>query len=214
MILKGLTVGPFMSNCYVVGCEQTRQGMIVDPGADSARILKAVRDAGLTIKIIVATHIHGDHISALSKVKEATGAPFAVHEAEGSTEMMRAASDSLAMMMGVSSSGQTYPEPDRLLVDGDIIEVGTLRFTVLHTPGHSPGGICLVGHGVAFVGDTLFNMSIGRTDFPGSDYDQIMNSIRTKLMVLPDETRVFCGHMQDTTIGFERKHNPFVLGLY
>ena len=213
MLLKGLSVGPYMSNCYIVGSEQTKEGMIIDPGADADRILKTVKDLGLTVKLIVATHTHADHIGALPQVKEATGAPFAVHETEGSKEAIQASGQMLAAMMG-SSFSRSYPEPDILLHEGDVIELGELRFNVAHTPGHSFGGICLIGHGVAFVGDTLFNLSIGRTDFPGGDYDTIMSSIHNKLMVLPDETRVFCGHMGDTTIGFERTRNPFVLGLY
>ena len=212
MIIKGLEVGPFFSNCYIVGCEKTREGMIVDPGAESGSILRAVGELGLSIKLIVATHTHADHIGALAKVREVTGAPFAVHEAEGSKEALRASSQMLASLLGGPS--RPTPQPDRLLHDGDIIEIGELRFTVLHTPGHSAGGISIVGHGVVFCGDTLFNLSIGRTDFPGGDYQVIMDSIHRKLMVLPDETRVLCGHMQETTIGFERQRNPFVLGLY
>ena len=212
MIVRGLEVGPFLSNCYIVGSEKTKEGIIIDPGAESGRVLKTVNELGLSIKLIVATHMHGDHIGALAKVKEATGADFAVHEAEGSKEMLQASNEIMASLLGGSS--RPSPEPDRLLKEGDVIEVGELRFTVLHTPGHSPGGICLAGHGVVFCGDTLFNLSIGRTDFPGGDYDLIMQSIHSKLMVMPDETRVLCGHMQETTIGFERRHNPFVLGLY
>ena len=212
MIVKGLEVGPFMSNCFIVGSEETREGMIIDPGAEPGRILRTVDDSGLSIKLIVATHMHADHIGALAKVKEATGAEFAAHEAEGSKKEARDLSQMLGSLLG--DSFRTPSEPDRLLHDGDIVEIGELRFTVLHTPGHSPDGICLVGHGLAFVGDTLFNFSIGRTDFPGGDYDQLMHGIHSKLMVLPDETRVLCGHGPETTIGFERRRNPFVLGLY
>jgi len=212
MIVKGLEVGPFMSNCYVVGSEATREGMIIDPGADADRILKIVQAESLNIKIIVATHTHGDHIGALAKIKEATGAVFAVHEAEGSKKSAVSLNRMMGAMMG--GSFRAPPQPEKLLREGDTIEVGDLSFRVIHTPGHSPGGICLYGHGVLFSGDTLFNLSIGRTDFPGGDYDQLMNSIRGKLMALPDDTRVLCGHMSETTIGFERKHNPFVLGVY
>jgi len=212
MIVKGLEVGPFMSNCYVVGSEATKDGMIIDPGAEADSILKTVQRQGLTVKVIVATHMHADHIGALAKVKEATGAVFAVHEAEGS----RKGAASLNRMMGAMTGGsfRAPPEPEKLLRDGDELEIGDLSFKVIHTPGHSPGGICLYGQGVLFAGDTLFNLSIGRTDFPGGDYDQLMNSIRGKLMTLPDDTRVLCGHMSETTIGFERQHNPFVLGVY
>jgi hydroxyacylglutathione hydrolase len=212
MIIRGLEVGPFMSNCYVVGSEKTKDGMIIDPGAEAGRILKTVQEEGLNIKIIVATHMHGDHIGALAKVKEATGADFAVHEAEASRKGVASLNRMMGAMMG--GSLRAPPQPEKVLRDGDTVEVGDLRFKVIHTPGHSPGGICLYGHGVLFCGDTLFNLSVGRTDFPGGDYDQLMKSIKGKLMALPDDTRVLCGHMSETTIGFERRHNPFVLGVY
>ena len=210
MILRSLEVGPYMSNCYIVGCRRTKDAMIIDPGAEPERILKEVKSAGLTVKTIVATHMHADHIGALAKVKQATGAPFAVHEAESSKDYIDGASMMLSAMMGRSSLG--IPPVDRKLKDGDQIDIGDLRFTVLHTPGHSPGGICLSGPGVVFCGDTLFNFSIGRTDFPGGDYDQLIDSIQTKIMVLPNETRVHCGHGPATTVGFERKANPFLQG--
>ena len=213
VIIKGLEVGPFLSNCYIVGSEKTREGMIIDPGADAGLILKTAKELGLSIiTLIVATHTHLDHIGALAQVKEAAKAKFAVHEAEGAKKGAHVFNQMLGSFLG--GSFRSPPEPDRLLREGDIIEIGELSFKVLHTPGHSPGGICLLGHGVVFCGDTLFNFSIGRTDFPGGDYDQLMDSIHSKLMVLPDETRVLCGHGPETTIGFERRRNPFVLGLY
>ncbi len=201
-----------MSNCYVLGSEKTKDGMIIDPGAEAGRILKTVQEEGLNIKMIVATHMHGDHIGALAKVKEATGADFAVHEAEASRKGVASLNRMMGAMMG--GSFRAPPQPERTLHDGDVVEIGDLSFRVIHTPGHSPGGICLYGHGVLFCGDTLFNLSVGRTDFPGGDYDQLMKSIKGKLMALPDDTRVLCGHMSETTIGFERRHNPFVLGVY
>jgi len=211
MIVKGHEVGPFMSNCYIVGTQKGGEGMIIDPGADSGRILKTVEELGLSVKLIVATHMHGDHVGALAKVKEATGAPFAAHGSGASKKGAHGLNQMLGSLLG-SSFGQP-PEPDRILGDGDNITLGDLSFTVLHTPGHSPEGICISGHGVVFCGDTLFNFSIGRTDFPGGDYGQLMESIHGKLMTLADETRVLCGHGPETTVGFERKHNPFVLGL-
>jgi hydroxyacylglutathione hydrolase len=210
MILKQLEVGPYMSNCYIVGSEKTKDGMIVDPGAEAGRILEEVQDAGLSIKIIVVTHMHADHIGALAKIKEATKAPFAVHEAEASKGYIDGASAMLSAITGRPSSG--IPTVDKKLKDGDKLDIGDLHFTVLHTPGHSPGGICLSGPGVVFCGDTLFNFSIGRTDFPGGDYDQIIDSIQKKIMVLPNETKVYSGHGPATTVGVERKANPFLQG--
>jgi len=208
MILRMLEVGPFASNCYIVGSEATKDGMIIDPGADAEFILEHVRQAGLDIKLIVVTHSHMDHVGALGAVKEATGAPFAMHEAEEDGGMMQGMARMLGMVM--TGSFKSPPKPDRLLKDGDIIEVGDLSFTVLHTPGHSLGGISLYGHGVVFSGDTLFNFGIGRTDFPGCSYQELINSIRDKLMVLPDDTVVLPGHGPKTTIATERQYNPFL----
>ena len=183
--------------------------MIIDPGAEAKRILKTVNDLELTVPLIVVTHVHGDHVGALNPVKEATGAEFALHEAEANADL-GVFSRMLSTMMGGSFSN--LPEPDRLLKDGDKIDVDGLRFTVLHTPGHSAGGISLYGHGVVFSGDTLFNYGIGRTDFPGCSYAQIMDSIQNKLMTLPEETVVYPGHGPATTIGEERRGNPFLAG--
>jgi hydroxyacylglutathione hydrolase len=208
MIVKMLVVGPLASNCYIVSSSSTEQGMIIDPGAEAGTILRTVQQMGLFISLIVVTHAHIDHIDALRAVKEKTNAQFAIHEAE--KELLSAAPP-----MGVLASlGLTafkpYPQPDRLLKDGDHIDVGDLHFEVLHTPGHSPGGICLLGHGVVFSGDTLFNFSIGRTDFAGGSYELLMESIHEKLMDLPNETIVYPGHGPATTIGDERRGNPFL----
>jgi glyoxylase-like metal-dependent hydrolase (beta-lactamase superfamily II) len=210
MILQTLEVGPILSNCYIVGSEKNNQGIIIDPGDEAEVILNAARKLRLSIVLIVATHTHTDHIAALPQVMTMTGAKFAVHELEATGELRR----SLQRLSGNSAdvSLQSRPKPYWLLHDGDKIEFGDLSFTVLHTPGHTPGGISIFGHGVVFCGDTLFNLSIGRTDLYGSSEAQLMKSIFTKLMVLPDETKVLPGHGPETTIGFERRRNPFLRG--
>ena len=204
MILKKLELGMFASNCYVVGDESTKEGMIIDPGADAKQILNTIEDLGLNIKVIVLTHSHMDHVGALAEVKEATGAEIAIHADEAQFLQRQPARHIF------NPFSQPLPPIDRLLNEGDTIDIGSLHFRVLHTPGHSPGGICLVEEGIVFSGDTLFNFGIGRADFPGASYDQEIDSIQTKLMTLPDNTVVYPGHGPDTTIGVERKVNPFL----
>lgn len=206
MKLKALELGPFLSNCYILGCETTGEGLIIDAGAEAGQILKAVEELELEIKLIVATHGHIDHVGAVKEVKEATGAQFAIHKDD--VETLSQGGSFLSMLFRVSAPPP--PQPDILLQGGDSIKVGELSFLVLHTPGHSPGGICLLGHGVVFTGDTLFCQSIGRFDLPGASGFQLLNSIHTKLMVLPDHTVVYPGHGPQTTIGDERRWNPFL----
>lgn len=206
MILKPLVVGPYGTNCYIVGSESTKRGMIIDPGSGPDTILNAVDKLDLSIVWIVITHSHFDHIGALKAVRDATEARIAIHEAE-----IKGTGQAITQFLGsVLSGSDKLAEPDRLLKDGDVINIDDLYFTVLHTPGHSKGGISLVGHGVVFSGDTLFNSGIGRTDFPGCSQKQLLDSIYKKLMVLPDETIVYPGHGPETTIGSERSMNPFL----
>ena len=209
MIVRKLVVGPFAANCYIVGAKETKEGMIIDPGDEASHILKVVKDLQLDIKYILLTHGHIDHAGAVKAVKEATGADVCVH-----TDDAQSISGQGGLLRGIISN-VVYPAPpslDRLLKGGDSIDIGDLHFLVVHTPGHTPGGICLLGQGVVFCGDTLFNYGIGRTDFPDGSYDQLMNSIYTKLMTLPDNTIVYPGHGPDTTIGAERQGNPFLRG--
>ena len=203
MIIKKLEIGAYAANCYIVGDEDTKEGMIIDPGAEGTLILKNVKSMGLDIKKIVLTHSHIDHIGALAEVKKATGAEIIIHVNE--------APSLEAQPFGMMLS-KPAPQPDKLVKDGDIIRIGKLNFTVLHTPGHTHGGMCLFTEGIVFTGDTLFNFSVGRADFPGSDFDQEITSIWQKLMVLPDDTKVYPGHGPDTTIGFEKRANPFLHG--
>jgi len=209
MILKELVVGPFGSNCFIVGSEANKEGMIIDPGANGESIVNAARSLGLSIVLIVATHNHIDHVGALRHVKDATGAEYAIHEDDVEGMSPAVFGRMLGVMMG--GSFKSPPKPDRLLHGGDVIELGDLKFTVLHTPGHTRGGISLVGDGVVFSGDTLFNFGVGRTDLSGGDYATLINSIMTGLMSLPDDTIVYPGHGPTTTIGAERKRNPFLV---
>ncbi len=206
MIIERLELGLLAVNCYLVGEESSRAGIIIDPGAEASTILKRVEALRLDIKSIVLTHAHFDHIGALKEVKEVTKAEIAIHTDDAKALQARPL---FAMEFGFSFLPPPFPE--RLLKDGDSLDLGSQRFLVLHTPGHTPGGICLLGEGVVFTGDTLFNSGIGRTDVPGGSYDKLMDSLRSKLMVLPDNTIVYPGHGPESTIGQERRGNPFLL---
>ncbi len=206
VILERLVVGPFASNCYIVGSELTKEGMVIDPGDEAEQILKGIKDSQIDIKLIVLTHGHIDHIGALKEVKEATGAEVYVHTDDAPVLQKQHVSTAFG------SFYQTPVAANRLLKGGESIDIGDLHFLVLHTPGHTLGGICLLGHGVVFTGDTLFNYGVGRTDLPGGSYSELMNSLHTKLMILPDDTVVYPGHGPETTIDAERRGNSFLQG--
>jgi glyoxylase-like metal-dependent hydrolase (beta-lactamase superfamily II) len=207
MIIKELTVGPLQTNCYIVGCEETLKGAIIDPGGSAKEILAEVARLGLDIIAVINTHGHVDHVLANREVKQATGAPLMIHAEDA--PMLTNPMKSFAFLLGRIKPG---PRPDRLLEEGGEVEVGQLRLRVLHTPGHSPGSISLlaVNEGALFSGDALFRMSIGRTDFPGGSFDTLMHSIKDVLFALPDETVVYSGHGPSTTVGFEKSSNPWV----
>jgi glyoxylase-like metal-dependent hydrolase (beta-lactamase superfamily II) len=205
MIIKKLTVGPIMANCFIVGCNETREAAVIDPGDEANRILLALAEAKLIVKQIINTHGHFDHVGANKRMKAATGAPILIHALDAPMLSMLSRS---AAAWGMSA--EDSPSPDRFLEEGDIVGVGSIRFQVIHTPGHTPGGVSLLADGCLFVGDTLFAGSIGRTDFPGGNFETLKSSIQEKLFALGDEVKVFTGHGAETTIGEEKRHNPFV----
>lgn len=205
MIIEKLEVGPIMANCFIIGCDRTKEAMVVDPGDDPDRILMALAKKELKVKFLVNTHGHFDHVGANKRMKEVTSAPIAIHS--GDEPMLTELSRSAAMF---GLSAENSPPADTLLKDGDEIAFGDLSFKVIHTPGHSRGGICLYTPGHLFAGDTLFAGSIGRTDLPGGDYDTLISSIKTKLLTLPEETVVYTGHGPETSIANEKRMNPFL----
>ena len=205
VIIKRLVVGSLSANCYIIGPEAAREGLVIDPGGNAEDIFQAISDSGLNIKIIVLTHGHSDHIAALYDIQARTGAEVAIHTADAQFLRGRA---SFSTMFGISY--KTPSPPDRLLNEGDIIDIGGLHFSVLHTPGHTPGSICLLTDDKVFTGDTLLYRGIGTTLMPGSSRRQLIDSIHTRLMVLPDNTTVYPGHGRETTIGAERQNNPFL----
>ncbi len=205
MILIRLVVGPLQVNCFILADEKTKEAVVIDPGDDAADILAAVRDKALRVKYIVNTHGHFDHVGANKAVKDATGAEILMHEADAP---LLADAEDQAIIYGMRVPPP--PRPDRFVGDGDAITAGEISLKVLHTPGHTPGGISLLEQGMVFTGDALFAGSIGRTDFPGGDLMTLIGGIRKKLLTLPDETRVFSGHGPASTIGEERRENPFL----
>lgn len=212
MILKQLEVGWFMTNAYIIGCEETKEGAIIDPGGDANKILKIAEENSLSIKYIINTHAHPDHISENKTIKEKTGADILIHKDDA--PLITSAIMKLASLLGMFF---TPISPDKTLDEGDIIKIGNIQLSVLHTPGHSPGGICLLTEStinraaakIAFTGDTLFAGSVGRTDFPGCSYTDLIRSIKQKLLTLDDETKIYPGHGPNSTIGYEKSTNPF-----
>jgi hydroxyacylglutathione hydrolase len=205
LIIKTLAVGPIQANCFILGCEDTLEAVVIDPGEEGDRILQTVADSNLIVKYIINTHGHMDHVSANKRINEVTGAPIFIHALDA--PMLDQVADSAAAW-GLKADNS--PAPDRELQDGDQVTFGKITLTVLHTPGHTLGGISLYAKDDVFVGDTLFAGSIGRTDFPGGSFETIKESIQQKLFKLGDDVRVHTGHGPTTTIGQEKRHNPFV----
>lgn len=205
-IIGCVTVGTFQENCYLYACPQTREAVIIDPGDEAGRILEKIQELELIPKYILNTHGHIDHICAIDEVSAVYPVPLAIH----ADDAPMYTDENHARMFG-RRAPLVQRKPDILLKEGDRITFGTLTLEVLHTPGHTPGGVCFVGRPYCvFSGDTLFYRGIGRTDFVGGNYEQIVTSIREKLYTLDDELVVFPGHGAPTTIIEEKYENPFV----
>ncbi len=202
MTVRQLTVGSFATNCYMVIDEAAKEGFVIDPGGDGERILSEITRNGMKVKGILLTHGHYDHFAVVDRVAEGTGAPVLISQA-----------DACWFYKIPSFFGPVTPPKtkiSRYLEPGQRILAGQMAFEILATPGHTPGGISLYGSGALFCGDTLFWRSVGRCDLPGGDWNTLLSSIHNILFKLPDETVVYCGHGPETTIGEERKQNPYL----
>ncbi len=205
MILQKLCVGELSTNCYILGDEKTNEGVVIDPGGDFDLIDENIEKLNLKIKYIILTHGHIDHIKALVPLKKKTKAKVLIHKED--LPILSDPTYNLAQFIGENGS---FSEPDLLLKDGDTIEFGKKKLLVLHTPGHTPGSISLYTDNLLFTGDTLFCEGIGRTDLPGASCENLFSSIKQKLFTKPDDTEVFPGHGPSTTIGWEKKNNPWI----
>ncbi len=208
MILKTLIVGPLETNCYVLGDEKSKEAVVIDPGGDFAEIEEQLQTAELQVKYIILTHGHFDHTGALAQLKETTGAKVLIHAEDAA--MLSSGGGAQAFLL---ETGNAPGSADGTIEEGDRIQFGQYQLEVLHTPGHSPGGISLFTDKMIFVGDSLFCGSIGRTDLPGGSYDQLIESIKRKLLSKGDDCIVYPGHGPSSTVGEERRNNPFLCGV-
>jgi len=206
LIIEHLMVGPLQSNCFIVGDEESGEAVIIDPGGDGDMILNTVSRKPWKVTAILNTHAHFDHIAGNAVVKNGTGAPLMAPRGDSSF-MAQAHISARMYCLEVDSS----PEPDRLLDDGDSIDLGDEKIKVISTPGHTPGGATFVTSIGIFPGDSIFAGSIGRTDLPGGDYDTLISSIKARILSFDDDTPVYPGHGPATTVGRERAHNPFLV---
>lgn len=205
MTFETIVVGPLDTNCYLVICEETGKCAVVDPGAEPGKIIRSIRERELEPVVILNTHGHVDHIGANKDIKDRFPVPLRMHQAD--LPLLHG-----AMISEISSwlDAKPSPEPDGYLLEGDLISIGRSSLTVLHTPGHSPGSVSLLGSGFLFSGDTLFCGGVGRTDLPGGSWPDLESSIRDKILTLSDELLVLPGHGPSSTVGREKDSNPFI----
>ncbi|SHH52917.1 Glyoxylase, beta-lactamase superfamily II [Caloranaerobacter azorensis DSM 13643] len=206
MILERLPVGVYSANCYIIGCEKTGEAAVVDPGGDVDVILEKIEEFGLKVKYIILTHGHGDHIGGIIELKEKTNAKVLIHADD--EYMLKDSDMNLSSKMSIKN---IEINPDDVLKDGDIIEIGKYKAYIIHTPGHTKGSICIKLENNILTGDTLFAGSIGRTDLPGGSHDSIIKSIKERLLIYDDDVKIFPGHGPATTIGIEKITNPFIV---
>lgn len=203
MKIERIPVGTIQANCYILGCNFTKEGIIIDPGADAQGLISKIKELDLKIKYILLTHGHYDHIAAVNEIKRKIKAPICIHSLD--KEILENPELNLSTMFGQSMS-VSY---DIELKEGDVLSIGNIKLKIIHTPGHTPGGICIVGDQEVFTGDTLFAGSIGRTDFPQGNMKKLLSSIKNKLFVLPGDTKIYPGHGPSSTIEQEKNTNPF-----
>lgn len=205
MEIKKFVLGMIQENCYVVSCKNTKKACVVDPGIFSPSVMDYIEEKKLDVQCVIQTHAHGDHICGLEETSKKLDAPIYIHKDEA--QILNDASKNFSAEI---CGKKIEIEADRFLEDNEMIEIGKLKLKVIHTPGHTPGGICLYTNDCLLSGDTLFQESIGRTDFRYSSTEALIQSVKEKLFLLPDDTRVLPGHGMNTTIGHEKKRNPFV----
>lgn len=204
MLVEKVIVGETQTNCYILGCSKTKEAMIIDPGSEKDKIIEKINSLNLIPKYIILTHAHGDHIGAASDLKKYYNIPICVHHMD--LNMLSNAD--------LNYSEMIFDKPisiktDMILDNTDVLNLGTLKVEIIHTPGHTHGSISLKCNDVIFCGDTLFKESIGRTDLVGGSYNKLINSIINRLLILPDNTIVYPGHGPETTIGYEKKNNIY-----
>jgi glyoxylase-like metal-dependent hydrolase (beta-lactamase superfamily II) len=200
MMLESLTVGPMAANCYIIADPASKEAAVIDPGGDPSKIRRSLKKNGLKLKFVINTHGHGDHIGANAQL----GVPVYIHRLDADFLGDPKKNLSQVFLFSIKS-----PKAARLLEDGDAIKLGSITLEVIHTPGHTPGSICLKTDSVIFTGDTLFRAGVGRTDLPGSDESALFRSIRERLFAFGDDTVIYPGHGEPSTIGDEKRDNPF-----